>query len=61
MARVTFDFFIYLAATWVGGGYIMSCAEMVYNPTKGLVWVTAPVACAMNMLLGKLEREKKKV
>lgn len=38
----------------------MSCAEMVYNPTKGLVWVTAPVAYAMNLLLGKLDREKKK-
>lgn len=38
----------------------MSCAEMVYNPTKGLVWVTAPVAYAMNLLLGKLERGKKR-
>ncbi|XP_075886354.1 high affinity choline transporter 1-like [Nelusetta ayraudi] len=43
-----------MTATWVGGGYIMGCAEMVYNPTKGLVWLTGPIGFAMNLILGAL-------
>lgn len=41
------------AATWVGGGYILGCAEVVYNPTKGLVWATAPPSFAINMIIGE--------
>lgn len=37
----------------MGGGYILSCAEMMYNPSKGLVWLTAPAGYTMNMVLGK--------
>ncbi|XP_076578965.1 high affinity choline transporter 1-like [Chaetodon auriga] len=43
-----------MTATWVGGGFILSCAEVVYNPTKGLVWATGPPALALNMIIGAL-------
>ncbi|KAJ4921067.1 hypothetical protein JOQ06_026038 [Pogonophryne albipinna] len=43
-----------MTATWVGGGYIMGSAEMVYNPTKGLVWAVAPLAFSMNLIIGGL-------
>lgn len=42
-----------MTATWVGGGYIMGCAEVTYNPRKGLVWAIMPVAFAANMILGE--------
>ncbi|XP_070785466.1 high affinity choline transporter 1-like [Enoplosus armatus] len=43
-----------MTATWVGGGYILGCAEVVYNPTKGLVWATGPLAFTINMVIGAL-------
>ncbi|XP_075894859.1 high affinity choline transporter 1-like [Nelusetta ayraudi] len=43
-----------MTATWVGGGYILGCAEIMYNPTKGLVWLIAPAGYSMNMVLGAL-------
>ncbi|XP_036978111.1 high-affinity choline transporter 1-like isoform X3 [Acanthopagrus latus] len=43
-----------MAATWVGGGYILGCAEVLYDPTKGLVWAFAPIACGMNLVIGAL-------
>lgn len=33
----------------------MGCAEMVYNPTKGLVWLTGPIGFAMNLILGEFK------
>lgn len=41
-----------MTATWVGGGYIVGCAEVVYNPKKGLVWALGPIAFAANLILG---------
>ncbi|KAJ4924852.1 hypothetical protein JOQ06_003802 [Pogonophryne albipinna] len=43
-----------MTATWVGGGYIMGIAEMVYNPMKGLVWAVAPLAFSMSLIIGAL-------
>ncbi|XP_051248444.1 high-affinity choline transporter 1-like isoform X1 [Dicentrarchus labrax] len=43
-----------MTATWVGGGYILGCAEVVYDPTKGLVWATGPIAFIMNLIIGAL-------
>ncbi|KAJ4924729.1 hypothetical protein JOQ06_003680 [Pogonophryne albipinna] len=43
-----------MTATLVGGGYIMGSAEMVYNPTKGLVWTVAPLAFSMSLIIGAL-------
>ncbi|KAM6961795.1 high-affinity choline transporter 1-like isoform 1-T1 [Tautogolabrus adspersus] len=43
-----------MTATWVGGGYILGNAEVVYDPTKGLVWATGPIAFAINMIIGAL-------
>ncbi|KAF3859594.1 hypothetical protein F7725_021993 [Dissostichus mawsoni] len=40
--------------TWVGGGYILGSAEMVYDPTKGLVWAVAPLAFSMSLIIGAL-------
>ncbi|XP_037617179.1 high-affinity choline transporter 1-like [Sebastes umbrosus] len=43
-----------MTATWVGGGYILGMAEVVYDPRKGLVWATGPIAFAINMIIGAL-------
>ncbi|XP_047431468.1 high affinity choline transporter 1-like [Mugil cephalus] len=43
-----------MTATWVGGGYVLGNAEVIYDPTKGLVWATAPIAFPINMILGGL-------
>lgn len=42
-----------LAATWVGGGYILGNAEVVYDPTKGLVWAIGPIGYSLNMIIGE--------
>ncbi|NXS11459.1 SC5A7 protein, partial [Neodrepanis coruscans] len=39
-------------ATWVGGGYINGTAEIVYLPSKGLLWVQAPVGFALSLVIG---------
>ncbi|XP_005495797.2 high-affinity choline transporter 1-like [Zonotrichia albicollis] len=39
-------------ATWVGGAYINSTAEIVYLPSKGLLWVQAPVGFALSLVIG---------
>uniref|UniRef100_A0A8C6VHY1 High affinity choline transporter 1 n=1 Tax=Naja naja TaxID=35670 RepID=A0A8C6VHY1_NAJNA len=39
-------------ATWVGGAYINGTAEIVYHPSRGLVWVQAPVGFALSLLVG---------
>lgn len=50
--RFTFVSFMF-AATWVGGAYINGTAEIVYLPSKGLLWVQAPVGFALSLLIGK--------
>ncbi|XP_031721410.1 high affinity choline transporter 1-like isoform X1 [Anarrhichthys ocellatus] len=40
-----------MTATWVGGGYILGNAEVVYDPTKGLAWVTGPLAYIINLVI----------
>nr|XP_003219370.1 PREDICTED: high affinity choline transporter 1 [Anolis carolinensis] len=39
-------------ATWVGGAYINGTAEIVYLPSRGLLWVQAPVGFALSLLVG---------
>ncbi|XP_039600061.1 high-affinity choline transporter 1-like [Polypterus senegalus] len=39
-------------ATWVGGGYILGTAELVYLPSKGLLWATGPVGYTISLILG---------
>ncbi|XP_030333443.1 high affinity choline transporter 1-like [Strigops habroptila] len=49
------NFFIGLftaTATWVGGAYINGTAEIVYLPSKGLLWVQAPVGFAFSLVIG---------
>uniref|UniRef100_A0A670IKM1 High affinity choline transporter 1 n=1 Tax=Podarcis muralis TaxID=64176 RepID=A0A670IKM1_PODMU len=41
-------------ATWVGGAYINGTAEIVYLPSRGLVWVQAPAGFALSLLIGGL-------
>ncbi|XP_053174980.1 high affinity choline transporter 1-like [Scomber japonicus] len=43
-----------MTATWVGGGYIMGTAEVVYSPTQGLIWAFGPPAYFANYVLGGL-------
>uniref|UniRef100_A0A8B9F5Z4 High affinity choline transporter 1 n=1 Tax=Amazona collaria TaxID=241587 RepID=A0A8B9F5Z4_9PSIT len=39
-------------ATWVGGAYINGTAEIVYLPSKGLLWVQAPLGFALSLIIG---------
>ncbi|KAJ8410877.1 hypothetical protein AAFF_G00188340 [Aldrovandia affinis] len=41
-------------ATWVGGGYILGSAEVIYIPNKGLIWATAPIGYTLNFIIGGL-------
>lgn len=50
--RFIFLSFVF-AATWVGGAYINGTAEIVYLPSKGLLWVQAPVGFALSLVIGK--------
>jgi len=45
---------IHFAATWVGGSFIIGLAEMVYNPTKGLVWAMFPLEEALTFVIGNV-------
>ncbi|XP_006134463.1 high-affinity choline transporter 1-like [Pelodiscus sinensis] len=49
------NFFIGLftaTATWVGGAYINGTAETIYLPTRGLIWVQAPIGFTLSLLIG---------
>ncbi|XP_010862624.1 high-affinity choline transporter 1 [Esox lucius] len=55
-----------MTATWVGGGFIIGIAEVVYNPTLGLVWAFMPLQSSVSFIIGgiffaKPMREKKYV
>ena len=39
-------------ATWVGGGYIIGTAEMMYSASGGLVWCQAPFGYAFSLIFG---------
>lgn len=41
------------SATWVGGGFILGVAEMVYNPELGLIWALMPVQYTLTFVIGK--------
>ena len=42
-----------VAATWVGGAFIIGVAETVYDPTKGLVWALIPLQMSVSFIIGK--------
>ncbi|KAG7470890.1 hypothetical protein MATL_G00118690, partial [Megalops atlanticus] len=41
-------------ATWVGGGFILGNAEVVYMPNKGLAWAIGPIGYSLNLVIGGL-------
>ncbi|XP_028656273.1 high affinity choline transporter 1-like [Erpetoichthys calabaricus] len=43
-----------MTATWIGGGFILGTAEMVYNPSEGLVTSLAPVGFSLTLIIGGL-------
>lgn len=43
---------ISVAATWVGGGFIVGVAESVYDPTKGLIWALIPLQDSISFIIG---------
>ncbi|KAJ3584356.1 hypothetical protein NHX12_014851 [Muraenolepis orangiensis] len=43
-----------LKATWVGGAFIIGLAEVVYDPTRGLVWALIPLQLAISLVIGGL-------
>ncbi|XP_039600065.1 high affinity choline transporter 1-like [Polypterus senegalus] len=43
-----------MTATWIGGGFILGTAEMVYNPSAGLVTSLAPVGFSLSLIIGGL-------
>ncbi|KAM9849826.1 high-affinity choline transporter 1-like [Aulostomus maculatus] len=48
-----------MTATFVGGGFIMGLAEVVYTPTMGLVWAVMPATAAVSFIVGGLVFAKK--
>lgn len=44
---------IFVAATWVGGGFVVGVAESVYDPTKGLIWALIPLQDSISFIIGK--------
>ncbi len=46
--------FIHPAATWVGGGFIIGTAEMVYTPSMGLTYtIVMLLGYSTSFILGK--------
>ncbi|XP_030005323.1 high-affinity choline transporter 1-like [Sphaeramia orbicularis] len=43
-----------MTATWVGGAFILGTAEVIYDPTKGLVWAIGPTSYSLNLVIGGL-------
>ncbi|XP_042261012.1 high affinity choline transporter 1-like isoform X1 [Thunnus maccoyii] len=43
-----------MTATWVGGAFIIGIAELVYDPTKGLIWALIPLQMSISFLIGGL-------
>ncbi|XP_075899356.1 high-affinity choline transporter 1-like [Nelusetta ayraudi] len=41
-------------ATFVGGGFILGLAEMVYTPTMGLTWTVMSLAAMLSLIIGGL-------
>ncbi|MBN3304021.1 high affinity choline transporter 1 [Amia ocellicauda] len=41
-------------ATWVGGGFILGTAEVVYLPSQGLVWLVALIGFSLSLIVGGL-------
>lgn len=41
-------------ATFVGGGFILGLAEMVYTPTMGLTWAVMSLAATVSFIIGGL-------
>uniref|UniRef100_A0A4W5K8S6 High-affinity choline transporter 1-like n=1 Tax=Hucho hucho TaxID=62062 RepID=A0A4W5K8S6_9TELE len=55
-----------MTATWVGGGFIVGIAEVVYNPNLGLIWAFMPLQSSVSFIIGGIffampMREKKYV
>ena len=44
---------VFVAATWVGGGYINGTSEYVYTEGYGLVWCQAPLGYAISLAIGQ--------
>ena len=40
-----------MTATWVGGGFLNSTAEIFYS--SGLIWCQAPLGYALSLALGE--------
>ncbi|XP_040031084.2 high-affinity choline transporter 1 [Gasterosteus aculeatus] len=43
-----------MTATFLGGGFIMGLAEIVYTPTMGLTWAVMPASAALSFIVGGL-------
>ncbi|KAK6291153.1 hypothetical protein J4Q44_G00384490 [Coregonus suidteri] len=41
-------------ATWVGGGFILGNAEVVYDPKRGLAWAIGPIGFSLSLIVGAL-------
>ncbi|XP_034545066.1 high-affinity choline transporter 1-like [Notolabrus celidotus] len=48
-----------MAATFVGGGYIVGLTEAVYNPTMGLAWAVMPITSPISLIVGGILFAKK--
>uniref|UniRef100_A0A8C2YZL5 High-affinity choline transporter 1-like n=1 Tax=Cyclopterus lumpus TaxID=8103 RepID=A0A8C2YZL5_CYCLU len=43
-----------MTATYVGGGFILGLAELVYTPTMGLMWAVMPITDSLSFIVGGL-------
>nr|XP_015196649.1 PREDICTED: high-affinity choline transporter 1-like isoform X5 [Lepisosteus oculatus] len=41
-----------MTATWVGGGFILGTAEIVYLPSQGLAWSVGLVGYSLSLIVG---------
>ncbi|XP_075951067.1 high-affinity choline transporter 1-like [Anarhichas minor] len=43
-----------MTATWVGGAFVIGIAEVVYDPTRGLIWALVPLQTSISFIIGGL-------
>ncbi|XP_075951250.1 high-affinity choline transporter 1-like [Anarhichas minor] len=43
-----------MTATWVGGAFVIGIAEVVYDPTRGLIWALVPLQMSISFIIGGL-------
>ena len=40
-------------ATWIGGGFLLGTAELIYDPKQGLAWAVLCISFPLSLVVGK--------